>query len=284
VQIDLPGVGFNLQDHGMVAGYYDYTAPNLFSTNNLTGATLQRAQDEYFDDRTGPWTAPLVSAVAFLSLRTLTSNWTSILANVSPGPGQHPTLVRGYTRQRELLLSLLKRTDVPAVEIMPDSTGKLTVAAQHPFSRGSVRALSADILSGPSIASNIAIDPRYCAQPEDCAVLVAALQFNARIIGTPAMQQLAPLAQAPWNATNDTAALLAAVQSGLRTEFHCSGTTSMLPLALGGVVDPRLMVYGTANLRVVDAGIIPLLPAAHIQAAVYAIAEKASLYEPLKPA
>lgn len=48
----------------------------------------------------------------------------------------------------------------------------------------------------------------------------------------------------------------------------------MLPLSLGGVVDTHLRVYGTKNLRVVDAGIVPLVPASHMQSPIYAIAEK----------
>lgn len=50
----------------------------------------------------------------------------------------------------------------------------------------------------------------------------------------------------------------------------------MMPLGLGGVVGAHLRVYGTKNLRIVDGGIIPLVPAAHLQAPVYAIAEKAA--------
>ena len=50
----------------------------------------------------------------------------------------------------------------------------------------------------------------------------------------------------------------------------------MLPLSLGGVVCPNLTVYGTTNLRVVDTSIFPLIPAAHLQAVTYAVAEKAA--------
>ena len=67
------------------------------------------------------------------------------------------------------------------------------------------------------------------------------------------------------------------IDNGLRTEFHPSGTTAMLPLDHGGVVDSHLRVWGTQNLRVVDAGIFPMIPAAHLQAVVYGVAEKVTM-------
>lgn len=42
------------------------------------------------------------------------------------------------------------------------------------------------------------------------------------------------------------------------------------------VVDPQLKVYGVKNLRVADASIMPDLPAAHTNAVVFMIGEKAA--------
>lgn len=39
----------------------------------------------------------------------------------------------------------------------------------------------------------------------------------------------------------------------------------MLPQGQGGVVDPRLRVYGIQGLRIVDASIFPVIPDANIQ-------------------
>jgi choline dehydrogenase-like flavoprotein len=50
----------------------------------------------------------------------------------------------------------------------------------------------------------------------------------------------------------------------------------MLPKELGGVVDSKLRVYGTANVRVVDASIIPIQNGGHPTATIYALAERAA--------
>jgi len=50
----------------------------------------------------------------------------------------------------------------------------------------------------------------------------------------------------------------------------------MMPELLGGCVGVDLTVYGMRRLSVVNASVIPLIPATHLQATMYAIAEKAA--------
>jgi choline dehydrogenase len=152
------------------------------------------------------------------------------------------------------------------------NVGLLAVAAMHPFSRGSIHIQSTDPLLQPLIY------PRYCSNPLDCQVLVEGFLFSNQLVNTTSMKLLQPILYYRFlqDATVDT--LIPAIKSGIRTEFHGSGATSMLPLEHGGVVDTHLRVYGTKTLRIVDVGIIPLVLASHLQASVYAIAEKVGLH------
>lgn len=48
------------------------------------------------------------------------------------------------------------------------------------------------------------------------------------------------------------------------TEFHPTSSCAMLPREQGGVVDNKLKVYGTSNVRIVDASVFPINFAAHV--------------------
>lgn len=58
--------------------------------------------------------------------------------------------------------------------------------------------------------------------------------------------------------------------------YHVSGSCAVLPREDGGVVDTKLKVYGTADVRVVDASVFPLVPRGDIQATGFTVAEKAA--------
>ncbi|KAK6957369.1 hypothetical protein Daesc_000153 [Daldinia eschscholtzii] len=271
VAIDLPGVGSNLQDHPTLEPVYD--------SWDIVGSTRDAVREEYLANRTGPWTAPMVNAIALPALSWITERVQEVLDDAANAKSTLPssydaTLREGYAAQKTELLSLLARTDTPAYEVMSTSWGQLAISAMQPFSRGTVLANSSSIFEN----SQPIIDPRFCSHPIDCELLLIGLEFNNRLIQTPPMAALKPTPPPGFGieeAQNRTA-LDETMRRKITTGFHLSGTTSMLPLAYGGVVDPSLRVYGTRNLRIVDAGVIPLIPGAHIQAAIYAIGEKAA--------
>lgn len=181
--------------------------------------------------------------------------------------GLDSTIVAGYTAQKQSLAARLARTTTAAYEIINNNAGSLTVAVMHPFSRGTCQIQSADPFQPP------AIDPRWLSNPVDRQVLVEALFFNRQILATPPMLELQAAQFVPPIEANEDA-INQVINNGLRTEFHPSGTLAMLPLEQGGVVDSHLRVWGTQNLRIVDASIFPMIPAAHLQAVVYGVAEK----------
>lgn len=57
---------------------------------------------------------------------------------------------------------------------------------------------------------------------------------------------------------------------------HVLGTAAMMSRELDGVVDGELRVYGTENVRVVDASVILLQVTGHLVATIYAIAGRAA--------
>lgn len=220
-------------------------------------------------------------------MRHFADDWVEMVQNASQRnlsdtlpPNTPPTVAQGYLAQRALQLALLRDPAESAVEILADSLGTLSIAMQRPLSRGTVRPpQSADIFDLP------VVDPRYCSDPFDCLILARGLLFNCALASTPPMAELQPVAQGPYFCPEDlahfdrddtNARMLELARQNLVTEFHPSGTTAMMPLSLGGVVDTDLLVYGTTNVRIVDAGIMPMVVGAHLQAAVYAIAERAA--------
>lgn len=155
----------------------------------------------------------------------------------------------------------------------PDHYFSLAGVLEHPFSRGSVHITSTDLAVLPTV------DPKYFSHPLDILISAAiALHMQALAQTEPLAAKLAgrgTVVQPGYELLNLSNAA-SQVKKNFFTSYHPLGTCAMLPAARGGVVDSRLKVYGTNNLRVVDASVFPLMVQSNLQTLVYAVAERAA--------
>ncbi|KAH6632868.1 glucose oxidase [Chaetomium tenue] len=175
---------------------------------------------------------------------------------------------------------LLFKHNVTAAEILlaiaPDNVLASNYWALFPFSRGSVHLKSADKINEPLV------DPRIFLADFDLSIMVAAgkvaqkfwlsepMKTKGTVIGPIVPEEV----DLPNNATNAQWQLY--LRDTVVANSHPTGTAAMMSRALGGVVDPELRVYGTANVRVVDASVVPLQVSGHLTATLYGLAERAS--------
>lgn len=145
---------------------------------------------------------------------------------------------------------------------------------QYPFSVGSIH-INPEFPHGKPI-----IDPQYYGGEHgslDLEVQELCARFGHRIVDTPPLSDFVrkrvwPPAEVHGDELRDW------IVDNTVTDWHPVGTCSMggHEGIKAGVVDERLRAYGVKGLRVADASVMPLQISAHLQATVYAIAEKAA--------
>ncbi|GFF38905.1 choline dehydrogenase [Aspergillus udagawae] len=292
--IDSPNVGENLQDHGLVAFGYEVADGMPSGDMARDPAVAEAAMEAYKKDGSGPLgMVPLVSA--FMPCMNLsTANRRQLLATIDASITSG-NLPRAQQKQYPILRKLLEDPDEPTAQyilapfqILPREGNSpkgllsmshpgcfitIVAALSYPLSRGSVHLQSADTKAVPAIDHGILRHP-------------ADLELHARhSIWTETLAETEPIASLlkKKGARLHTPERLTDVERAkelckelVLSEWHTSGSCAMMPRDDGGVVDPKLKVYGTANVRVVDASVFPLEPRGNIQATVFAVAEKAA--------
>lgn len=158
-------------------------------------------------------------------------------------------------------------------DLQPGSFLSLGATQAHPFSRGNVHISSVDATQAPTI------DPRYFSHPLDVEILSRHVQVLEKAAETqPLASFLKPDGRRnhPTAYVKDLDAAKEYTQSTAFSNYHPSGTCAMMAKEHGGVVNERLLVHGTSNLRIVDSSIMPMIPRGNIQSTVYAVAERAA--------
>ena len=240
-----PGVGEDMQDHLQVRTVYRAHRPVTLNDDLASIWRTMRIGLDYLLWRKGPLTVSAGYAGAFL--RT----------PLSPD-----------------------RADIQ-VHFINFSTGKMgdrlddysgftaSICPLRPESRGHVRAVSPDPAAPPEILAN------FLATDHDRRTAVAGLRELRRIMHQPAMRTQWAEEKRPGPGHDDDEALLAYARANGSTLYHPTCSARM-GIDARAVVDPSLRVRGVTGLRVVDGSVMPSVVSGNTNAAIIAIAEKAS--------
>jgi len=280
---DNPAVGENLQDH-IRAGLSYEAAAHLKNT-----PSKEEAEELYAKERKGPWAQMAAYMFTYTPLARVTSkedmqqlevacrehppNDNGSEPTPSPFERQHQAFFQNVlTSQTEASATAYLTRRVPGPCPIPGFNDSrpiiLCAMLSPPLSRGSVHITSPNPATHPEIKMN------YYTHALDLEVHARHLLALQNLARTPALAALMHDggARYPEELTLERAKTY--LRETATTNYHPSGTCAMLPEAMGGVVDAELRVYGTRNLRVVDASVFPVILRGNIVATVYAIAEK----------
>ncbi|KAI4105622.1 MAG: hypothetical protein LQ345_007219 [Seirophora villosa] len=289
--IDNPNVGENLQDHPQCIVPFVPNEGELTFDDAYDEERLEFWTRQYRENGTG-LLAGGVSNTAQLSWPQIlgphqANRPSELVARYHSNRSAYPDTLRpGLRAQLDLTARKLLDANEQAVQTSgaagtggPPAPGAENGLATiggfvaHPFSRGYVHIQSALADDDPRF------DPRYLSHPLDYEVLKDLQLFSVNVSTTPPMSThlrgngtvlVPPLTELNEETVKDL------INVGFITGWHVVGTCAMMPREEGGVVDPRLRVYGTRNVRVVDASITPLHVRGNTVSLTYAIAEKAA--------
>ncbi|KAF7934744.1 uncharacterized protein EAE98_002789 [Botrytis deweyae] len=298
VVISNSGVGENMQDHLMTGVSFEVVdgVPTGDPLLRQEPQALELAQKLYTENKAGPFTIGGVQSHAFMPILEFSDEegrqkqaelLTSILQKYPPKPQdvEHFEAVRSIIESpgecSAAWLIFLAQTNLHeggksfvGSDLQPENFASLGCCQSHPFSRGSTHISSSNVDDLPEI------DPRFLSHPADLEIFARHIQTLETLRQT---QELSPFFKPDGKRNHPDSFHIHTLEGAKKyvldtavTAYHTCGTAAMLPKEKGGVVNDKLMVHGTSNLRVVDASIFPLIPRGNIQSSVYAVAEKAA--------
>ncbi|KAI0202704.1 glucose-methanol-choline oxidoreductase-like protein [Astrocystis sublimbata] len=284
-------VGENLQDHPMTGLSFE-VQDGLKTLDDLLrqdATATESAMKDYAESRSGPLATGGVISYALLGLEDTLPD--DLLPHTSELTDEHPLLPAQLKYYTLILQTPSEATATFCGQasqgnfgaeagssllqsgFLPGNYFTIAVYNLQPLSRGSVHIRSVDAFDA------VKLDPGYLRHPLDLEMLARHMAYVSTIVSQePLASLLKPggrrNASAPVD--NSIESMKEYVKKTTLSSWHPTSTCAMLPIELGGVVNSRLVVHGTRNLRVVDASIFPLITRANPMATVYAVAERAA--------
>ncbi|KAJ4419204.1 hypothetical protein N0V82_005111 [Gnomoniopsis sp. IMI 355080] len=260
-KVDLPGVGESMQDHHALSTVYNTTTNIIGRTNH---AALPTAQD-VLGNKTVALSASLLASLPAMATTASQKTGGAISA-------------AAFKKRFQVQHDLIFNKNVTIAELYPTNEGSYIIPQMWttvPFSWGSIHLGAAGNIDEPVIDSGL------LQFDIDTQLLEPILRLSRNAYTSVPLTDLVGAeispgeSVLPLNATSEQYATY--IKENVGATVHVFGTCAMLPLELGGVVDSRVKVHGTANVRVVDASIIPVQLTGHPTAPIYAVAEKAAV-------
>ncbi|KAF9558401.1 alcohol oxidase [Agrocybe pediades] len=290
VKLELPAVGNNLQEHVYTANTFEVCEAKQDEVTTfdcmLDPSELGKQAQLFATEGKGVFGMSLYM-ISFVPLTDITSEAGKIYAELEKTINERieagkysPSLVKQYKLQLERIKEgvsdvefVLSQTAIPVPGLAKPGKkyASMSTLFNLPFSRGSIHIKSSDPRVPPTI------DPHYFEEEHDMRVFTEIFKFTRRIAQTePLKSYLMDGERFPGPQVETDEQIADYLKTSFSTSYHPVGVCSMLPREDGGVVDTKLKVYGTTNLRVADVSIIPLQFGAHLQATAYAIGEIAA--------
>ncbi len=241
VQLDLPGVGKNLQDH-MDVYLTAATAPVSYNASDRPDKALL-AGLQYITTKTGPVTACVCEAGMFVR---------STPDVPTPDIQMHalPAYVIDHGRMR-----------------IRGHGMTINTCHLRPKSIGSVRLHSANPADPPEI------DPAFLTDPYDWEKSLEGFRWGREMMRSKAYQPLVLKEFLPSAEVKTDKEIRDYVKQWAKTDYHPVGTCKMGEDEFA-VVDQELKVRGMESLRVIDASIMPKLISGNTMATSTMIGEK----------
>ncbi|KAG6871848.1 hypothetical protein C0995_015789 [Termitomyces sp. Mi166 len=272
--VNLPG------DH-VTATFTAKLTPGHQTWAKMSDPEFAKAQEEEFKATGGGMLSGLPSAFAFLPVKDLDKDGAiaSLVRKLSLPSSPVTEMQKQWVQNDKVSFLELSAFDrfIPGTLRAPETDADYmssTLILMHPFSYGSVHITSSDPTAVP------AIDHNYLDNEVDIKILVEGYKLLREIYKKSPLKEHIMAEVSPGLGIQTDADITQYIRKTIGTTFHPIGTASMLPRKDGGVVDARLKVYGTQNLRVVDASVLPIHLSAHLQGTLYAVAEKVKIFRP----